>query len=246
MLKTLSFIAIWTLSPQNDQMTGNVPIRLRQRITPFIYVPILAGLALGAINHAHAGEPVNITAELPYVDVLHKGKAVRIQRVQDNENLIDLDYGLTSRPCPPYCIQPMQLEAGVETIGELDVLDYLKRIHDGDSTILIIDSREPDWLSKGMIPGAISIPWTRLYNKTAKSPDIISLLELRFGAVRREGLWNFQNAKTLVLYCNGPWCGQSPTNIRALMALGYPANKLKWYRGGMQAWKSFGLTTITL
>ncbi len=196
-----------------------------------------------APNHTVAGEAVNITANLPYVDVLHKNNTVRIQREQDNQNLIDLDYGLTSRPCPPYCIQPMRLEPGVETIGELEVLDFLKRIREGDSTILVIDSREGKWLSKGMIPGAINIAWTRLYNKTAKNPDIVELLQLHFGAVRREGLWNFQNAKTLVLYCNGPWCGQSPTNIRALIALGYPANKLKWYRGGMQAWKSFGLTT---
>jgi hypothetical protein len=29
-----------------------------------------------------------------------------------------------------------------------------------------------------------------------------------------------------------------------LLALGYPAHKLKWYRGGMQSWKSLGLTTV--
>jgi hypothetical protein len=26
--------------------------------------------------------------------------------------------------------------------------------------------------------------------------------------------------------------------------LGYPAHKLKWYRGGMQAWMMLGLTTV--
>jgi ribosome-associated protein len=49
-----------------------------------------------------------------------------------------------------------------------------------------------------------------------------------------------------VLYCNGIWCGQSPTNIRQLLSLGYPAHKLKWYRGGMQSWKALGLTTVEL
>jgi hypothetical protein len=29
-----------------------------------------------------------------------------------------------------------------------------------------------------------------------------------------------------------------------LLALGYPAHKIKWYRGGMQSWKSLGLTTV--
>jgi hypothetical protein len=29
-----------------------------------------------------------------------------------------------------------------------------------------------------------------------------------------------------------------------LIAMGYPANNLKWYRGGMQDWVSVGLTTV--
>jgi len=39
------------------------------------------------------------------------------------------------------------------------------------------------------------------------------------------------------------WCGQSPTNIKDLLALGYPAHKIKWYRGGMQDWEILGLNT---
>jgi rhodanese-related sulfurtransferase len=66
---------------------------------------------------------------------------------------------------------------------------------------------------------------------------------LRFGAARMGGLWNFENARTLIFYCNGAWCGQSPTNIKQLLSFGYPAHKLKWYRGGMQSWKSLGLAT---
>ncbi len=64
------------------------------------------------------------------------------------------------------------------------------------------------------------------------------------GAYNKDGSWDFSQAKTILLYCNGAWCGQSPTAIRALMDIGYPANKLKYYRGGMQAWQLLGLTTI--
>ena len=95
-----------------------------------------------------------------------------------------------------------------------------------------------------MIPGAISLPWTRLSSKTADDKAIAEVLAFQFGVIRTGELWNFESAKTLVLYCNGPWCGQSPTNIRALLALGYPAQRLKWYRGGIQSWKQFGLTTV--
>jgi len=56
--------------------------------------------------------------------------------------------------------------------------------------------------------------------------------------------WDFTDAKILVIYCNGLWCGKSPRMIRKLIKLGYPAQKIKYYRGGMQAWKSVGLTTV--
>jgi len=205
---------------------------------------LLFALALWLLaGPAPAAGAVNITAGLPYVDVLHNGKTVRIQRSQDPDSYIEPDYAQTSRPCPPYCIQPIHLAPGVETIAELELLDYLGRMSRGEE-VLVIDSREKAWLSKGMIPGAISLPWTRLSSKTADDKSIAEILEFRFGAIRTGELWNFESAKTLVFYCNGPWCGQSPSNIRALLALGYPAHKIKWYRGGMQSWKQFGLTTV--
>jgi rhodanese-related sulfurtransferase len=192
-----------------------------------------------------ADKPVGITASQPWLDVMHEGRVVRIQREPDNLNQIDPDFAMTSRPCPPYCVQPMQLAPGVETLGELEILDYLRRITLRDDGVLVIDSRDAEWLERsGIIPGAIHLPWTRLHPAQADAESIAEILSLQFGAGRAGPLWNFENAKTLVFYCNGPWCGQSPTNIKQLLALGYPAHKLKWYRGGMQEWKSLGLTTV--
>jgi rhodanese-related sulfurtransferase len=37
---------------------------------------------------------------------------------------------------------------------------------------------------------------------------------------------------------------RSPTTIKGLLKIGYPAHKILWYRGGMQDWKSLGLTTL--
>jgi len=64
------------------------------------------------------------------------------------------------------------------------------------------------------------------------------------GVIRTDGVWSFSAAKTLVLFCNGAWCGQSATNIKALRNFGYPPHKLKWYRGGMQSWEQMGFTTV--
>ncbi len=188
---------------------------------------------------------VNITSELEYVDVVHNGNSVRIMRNQDPKHTISKRYTLTSRNCPPFCIQPATIAPGVETIGELEVLQYLQQAASGGESVLVIDSRTPDWVENGTIPGSINIPWTSLDAGTGADPfQVADLLQQRFGVKKREGLWDFTAAHTLVLFCNGNWCGQSPANIRTLLALGYPAARLKWYRGGMQNWEMLGLTVV--
>jgi len=47
------------------------------------------------------------------------------------------------------------------------------------------------------------------------------------------------------MFCNGSWCGQTSEAIKALLALSYPEEKLKYYRDGMQGWVSLGLTTVS-
>lgn len=208
-------------------------------------IPLAAILALLPTLATPAGTRVQLTHELPYAEVMHQGRPVRIERNPDTDNMLDPDYSLTSRPCPPYCIQTMQIAPGVETIGELELIGYLRQA-DREGGVLVIDSRDGDWpLRSGVIPGAVLIPWQSLHPAHTEADRIAETLILRFGAVRTGPLWKFENAKTLVFYCNGPWCGQSPTNIRQLLALGYPAHKLKWYRGGMQDWKMLGLSTVS-
>ena len=202
-------------------------------------------LALGlAFSGFASAAAVNITPKLESITVKHGGKMVKIMRNQDQKNTVNPAFAKTSRKCPPFCIQPAKLAPGVETIGEVEVLDYLKRMQTDDS-IMVIDSRTPDWAAKGTIPGSVNIPWTKL--NPAKGADPISIgeiLEDQFNAVNLEGLWDYSNAKTLVMFCNGMWCGQSPNNIKNLLKFGYPAHKIKWYRGGMQDWEILGLTTV--
>lgn len=188
---------------------------------------------------------VQITADIGSVDVMHNGKKVTIMRNQDTSNTINPDYAKTSRECPPFCIRPIKIAEGVETLGELEVIQYLKMRSDGADNVLIIDSRTPDWVEKGTIPGSINIPWTKLApEKGASFFEIASILQKQFGVVDKEGLWSFFKAKSMVLFCNGMWCGQSPRNIAQLLEIGYPAEKIKWYRGGMQNWEALGLTTV--
>lgn len=197
-----------------------------------------------SVDVSAENKPVAIVKDVMDVTIQHKGKSIKIQRNQDNNNTVNPDYAKTSRPCPPFCIQPSELAPGVETIAEVEVLSYLSKMSAGDNSILVIDSRTSDWVKKGTIPGAKNIPWTKLSPVQGADPiSIIEIMEKEFGITESEGLLDFSNAKTLVMFCNGMWCGQSPNNIKNLLKFGYPAHKIKWYRGGMQDWESLGLTT---
>lgn len=191
------------------------------------------------------GLEVAITEQIDSVEVLHDGEKITIMRVQDLDNTIAPVYAKTSRPCPAFCIQPAKIRHGVETIAELEMLEYLKLASEADSSVLVIDSRTHDWLKHGTIPGSINLPWTALKQSAGADPFAITdILQQQFNVRMSEGLWDFSVAKTLVLFCNGIWCGQSPANIKTLLKMGYPPHKLKWYRGGMQSWQSLGLTIV--
>ncbi len=205
---------------------------------------LLSSMLTFVLATAASAAEVNITSEIESVTVRHGETDVQIMRNQNQKNTVNPAFAKTSRKCPPFCIQPATLAPGVETIAEIEMLDYLKRMSDGDDSIVVIDSRTPAWVAKGTIPGAINIPWTSL--NPAKGADPISIGEImedQFGAQSLEGLWDYSNAKTLVMFCNGMWCGQSPNNIKNLLKFGYPAHKIKWYRGGMQNWSNLGLST---
>lgn len=210
---------------------------------------LAAGLALaGSVSAADN----RISAEVESVDVIHNGKIVTISRAGDKDHKIPEWYQKSSRHCPPFCVQPMSVSPGVETIGEMEMLAYLKRMSDGDASILVIDSRTPDWMPRGTIPGAVNIPWNTInieqnamFGLEGEAAGLADILKGQFGAKQTDTGWDYSNAKTLVMFCNGVWCPQSSVNIKTLVKMGYPASKLKWYRGGMQDWVTLGLTTVT-
>lgn len=187
------------------------------------------------------GLEVNLTENLPFVDIEYEGKSMRIERIQDTNHRLTNSFAKTSRPCPPFCIHPMKVSIGVQTVGELELLDFLITKVKSDNGLLI-DARLPEWYRKGTIPGAANVPFTLL----VAGPDDPHTAEVlkALDAVEQDGEWDFRNALELLLFCNGPWCDQSPRAINNLIALGYPPDKLYYYRGGMQVWQLLGLTTV--
>ncbi|MEE9351991.1 MAG: rhodanese-like domain-containing protein [Thiotrichaceae bacterium] len=208
---------------------------------------------------------VNITAELKNVIVRHKKHNMVIKRASDTNARIPEMYTKTSRPCPPFCIQPEKAAQGVETIGELEVLEYLSKtaIRGSENDTLVVDTRMEEWVSKGTIPGTINIPWTLIApSQGATTAEITDIFKNKFGVVIKDSvlmekidqavangsidaLLDFSNAKLLVLFCNGTWCGQTSESIKALIAFGYPPEKIKYFRNGVQGWVDLGLTLIS-
>lgn len=188
----------------------------------------------------HALE-VNIQENIPFVEVEVNGKMVKIQRIQDVNNKLTGIYSKTSRPAPPFSIQPFEPIKGVETVSELDVLEYIKT-HINHKNGLLIDARMQKWHAQGTIPGAINIPFVLFKNK--KSDVFISKIFSILGAKKVNNTWDFLTAKTTMVFDNGPWCEQGVSAMKYLIAWGYPKEKIKYYRGGMQYWKILGLTTL--
>lgn len=138
-------------------------------------------------------------------------------------------------------ISPMQFTDGVDTYGELEVLEFMQKAST-DENLLLVDSRTENWYMHFTIPSAINIPYTFL--KKSQYPEEFQEILDTLNVTKKNGKYDFENAKTLLLFCNAVWCGQSPISMQILIDLGYPKSKLKWYRAGIQGWTSLGLQTI--
>ncbi|MBF0620611.1 MAG: rhodanese-like domain-containing protein [Magnetococcales bacterium] len=187
---------------------------------------------------------VNIEPGLADFKVKHGNISVSISRNQDPNATIASDFAKTSRRCPPFCAQPMVIAPGVKTIGEVELIEFM-RTQLADGTGLLVDARTPDWYMRGTIPGSINVPYTDIDSSLGAMELTIHDALTQFGAIQNsDESWDFTAVKTLVLWCNGPWCGQSPTAILGLIDLGYPVDHILYYRGGMQLWQIFGLTVL--
>ena len=114
-------------------------------------------------------------------------------------------------------IQPMEVAHGVRTVGEVEVIEHLKR------GLPVVDSRDRCSYDTSTIPGATNLPFTE--------------------AAARAGEMN--RAHSTIFFCNGPQCGQSPRAIRGLLEVGYPSEVMQYYRGGLHDWITLGLPVVT-
>jgi rhodanese-related sulfurtransferase len=183
-------------------------------------------------------EDVMIDDNVKSVTITLNDETFTIERNQDKTAHIHELYATTFRGKP----QPIKLAEGVETVGELELIEYMVRAQ-VNKDIVILDTRTPGWYASLRIPGTINIPNSEFENYD----DAVFNMTMFMGVKQNEdNSLDFSEAKTVVGYCNGFWCGQTPSLIKharySLLNMGYPAEKIKYYRGGMQAWAALGLT----
>ena len=169
---------------------------------------------------------LSITETLTLIKVQHGKKELIIKRTTKE----------SEHTCPPFCIQPMNIE-DVKSVGELEVLKFIEVLKKKKSKLLI-DVRSNILYKTHTIPGAINIPHTMLENGNKYQKKILTLL----GANQLNNKWEFTKVPTFLIFCNSEEENQATQAIKRLLKLSYPSNKILYYRGGMSAWKRLGLT----
>ncbi|MCF6444447.1 rhodanese-like domain-containing protein [Nereida sp. MMG025] len=140
--------------------------------------------------------------------------------------------------CEGKCLSPMVAADGVDTIGELDVMTFMTQAVANGSG-LIVDARLPENRSIGFIPASVNVPLPTMEAENPFRQDIL----LALGARALGDTLNFSDAMDLVVFDAGPGTTDAQRMINNLLDAGYPAEKIKYYRGGMQVWTALGLTT---
>jgi rhodanese-related sulfurtransferase len=202
---------------------------------------LVSGLLLVSAGFAD-NTKVKITKNTSSVMVSHLGQKVEIKRIQDPYHILSDDYTKTSRECPPFCIHPMKVADGVQTIGEVEMMDFIKNYINKDRGV-IVDARLPSWYKVETIPSAINIPFTLLEEADKETVDTIFS---SLGAKKSGNSWDFSDAKTLIVFDNGVWCDQATRFVKSILKAGYATDKIKYYRDGFQGWKLLGLTTVIM
>ncbi|MEE9452950.1 MAG: rhodanese-like domain-containing protein [Paracoccaceae bacterium] len=200
-------------------------------------------LAFLVVSTPLKAQDIWISPDLPFLDFEIGENFYLIERGQDNSAFVASVYPQkATRPCPPYCIQPISLADEVTTVGEVELVNFIMDyVIPGEG--YLIDARVETWYKSGTIPGAINLPFN-MFAADENNPFLSQILLLLGGEQDADGAWAYPDAKSLLLFCNGPDCGQSPRAVRNLLKSGYPADKLYYYRGGMKTWTKFGFSIL--
>lgn len=141
-------------------------------------------------------------------------------------------------------IQPFIIDEKIKTVGEIEVLDFiLNKSSKYPSKYVLIDSRKAIWFKDNTIPSALNSPYEDLIYDEDFKEDFYKAYENLGVKVLSKDSFDFSNAKTVIFFCNASWCPISTKSIKHLIKIGYPKEKIMWYRGGLASWQNNSLST---
>jgi rhodanese-related sulfurtransferase len=114
-------------------------------------------------------------------------------------------------------IQLHQLAAGVRTIGELELIAHAR------AGLPMIDSRRAEQFAQQRFPGRV-VSRTSSFPRASTSSTPL---------VPRSSFAMARSARP------------TPSAVTTLLAAGYPAEALLYYRGGLHDWITLGLPTVS-
>ena len=146
-------------------------------------------------------------------DAVKLDRLPRRAQVRKLPKALNSDAGLVLVDATWGTIQPITLAPGVQTIGELELIEHLRAGRQ------LVDTRLAEFVHQGTIPGAIAIAHTGIQNH----------------------LEELDPERPVALFCNGPQCAATPDAVRRLLTAGRPSGLILYYRGGMHDWMTLGL-----
>ena len=168
---------------------------------------------------------------------IFNGERVQIDRNNPEVARFAARFASSGDACGAACIAPMVVAEGIATYGEPDVLTFLVDKVAGNKG-LMVDARMPADRANGYIPGTVSLPFATMSAENEFKDDILKAL----GAREFDGIFNFADARELLIYDNGPSTDDAGKLVRSLLSQGYPPEKIYYYRGGMQVWSVLGFS----
>ncbi len=179
-------------------------------------------------------EPIS-PSKSDYINISKDLTSVTVQHLEQNITIVRSATPLAPQ-CPPFCIQPMRIK-GVKTVAELETLHFIEKLKERDGRLLI-DARTNSAYKEETIPGAINLPYSMLDEKSSYRDEVLKLL----GATKRvHKKWYFKNTQSLLIFGESGFSFEASDMIQKLIKVGYPKDKILYYRGGINSWKSAGL-----
>ncbi len=176
-----------------------------------------------SITKHEKSKRVKITRDLKSVVVSFQKREFLIERIDNRE-------------CPPYCIAPMKID-NIKTVGELETIEFMKSLKKNRNR-LVVDVRSSVEYKQNSLPTAINIPYSMLTPNSKYREEILKLLGVR----KLKKGWHFKYVYKLLIFDNGILDNRAIKMINSLIKIGYPKNKILYYRGGVDSWRELGLT----